>query len=91
MALVIMDVFKGQMTDPVFQKLEENYTELRKVPANFNNLFQPLDTQGSVNVVTKKMTKNEFTQWYSSEVIKELDKGKYLATIGIKFILSTIP
>ena len=32
-ALVIMDVFRGQMTDPVFQKFDDNNTKLRKVPA----------------------------------------------------------
>ena len=50
MALVIMDVFKGQMTDQVLQKLEVSHIKVKKVPANFTYIYQPLDAQGSVNV-----------------------------------------
>ena len=37
-ALLIMDVFKGQMADAVFTKLDENDIKLIKVPANFTYL-----------------------------------------------------
>ena len=63
-ALVIMDVFRGQMTDPVFQKLDDNNTMLLKVPANMTYLYQPLDAQGSVNGESKKIMKQKFTNWY---------------------------
>ena len=42
-ALVIFDVFSGQMTDPVLQKLKDNFIKVVKVLANMTNLFQPLD------------------------------------------------
>ena len=89
-ALVIMDVFRGQMTDPVFQKLDENNTKLRKVPANMTYLYQPLDAQGSVNGESKRFMKQKFTNWYSSEVLKEMDKGKEVDAIEIKLKLSVM-
>ena len=42
-AVLIMDVFKGQMTDAVKKVLKENRILLEKVPANLTYLFQPLD------------------------------------------------
>ena len=38
--------FKGQMTDSVFQKIDENNTKVINVPANLAYLYQPLDNQG---------------------------------------------
>ena len=89
-ALLIMDVFKGQMTDPVFAKLDENDTKLKKVPANFTYLYQPLDAQGSVNVFSKMFMKKRFTQWYSNQVIQQIDMGKDISSIDIKFRLTTM-
>ena len=41
-ALIIMDVFKGQMTCAVRELLNENHILLEKVLANLTYLFQPL-------------------------------------------------
>ena len=38
-ALLIMEVFKGQMTDPVLKVLSNNSILLQSVPANFIYLF----------------------------------------------------
>ena len=59
-ALVIFDVFSGQMTDPVMQKLKENFIKVVKVPANMTNLFQPLDL--TVNGSAKAFMKRKFTE-----------------------------
>lgn len=48
-AVLIMDVFKGKMTDAVKEVLKENRILLEKVPANLTYLFQPLDVQGGPN------------------------------------------
>ena len=40
-ALLIMDVFKGQMTDPVLKILPNNNNLLQNVSGNFTYLFQP--------------------------------------------------
>ena len=39
LALLLMDVSRGQMTDPVLLKLQENSIFLVRVPPNMTNLF----------------------------------------------------
>ena len=51
-ALVLCDVFKGQMTDTVKTSL---FIELVAVPANMTHFFQPLDL--TVNGAVKKLAK----------------------------------
>ena len=89
-ALVIFDVFKGQTTDAYLDKLVAHAIKCRKVSANLTYLFQLLDCQGSANIEGKRFTKNRFTEWYSSQVIKEIEAGKDLETIVIPLKLSII-
>ena len=51
-ALLIWDVFKGQMTATVLEKLESLHIQLVAVPANMTHVFQPLDL--TVNGSAKK-------------------------------------
>ena len=69
--LLIMDVFKGQMTCAVRELLNENHILLERVPANLTYLFQPLDVQG-LNGHVKRFMKEKFTLWYSDQVIRAL-------------------
>ena len=62
-ALIIKDVFKGQMTCAVRELLNENHILLEKVPANLTYLFQPLDVQGGPNGYVKCFMKKKFTLW----------------------------
>ena len=87
-ALVIMDIFRGQTTDAYFDKLKEHSIKHKKVPANLTYLFQPLDCQGSANIEAKRFTKQKFTEWYASQIIKEIEAGKDLGTIEIPLKLS---
>ena len=87
-ALVIFDVFSGQMTDPVMQKLKENFIKVVKVPANMTNLFQPLDL--TVNRSAKAFMKRKFTEWYSSSISKQLDEGKAIDDIDVDLKLSIL-
>ena len=59
-ALLIIDVFSGQMIDSVNEKLKENNIKLTRVPANMANLFQPLDL--TVNGSAKGFLKKKFTE-----------------------------
>ena len=59
-ALLIIDVFSGQMIDSVIEKLKENNIKLTRVPANMANLFQPLDLTG--NGSAKAFLKKKFTE-----------------------------
>ena len=59
-ALLIMDVFKGQMTRSVGELLNENAILLEKVPSNLTYLFQSLEVQGVPNGYVKRFMKKKF-------------------------------
>ena len=63
-ALLIMDVFKAQMTDPVLKVLSNNIL-LQSVLVNFTYLFQTLDLQGGPNGLVKRLMKKKFGYWWS--------------------------
>ena len=87
-ALIIMDVFTGQMTGPVLEKLRDNKILLVRVPANMTNIFQPLDL--TVNGSFKALMKKKFTEWYSKQIANELEKGAPLDDIEVKLKLSVL-
>ena len=76
------------MTTPVTDKLAENHMKYVKVPANLTNLFQPLDL--TINRSAKAFMKKKFTEWYSLEVMKQLDIGKNVEEIEVKLLLSNL-
>ena len=67
-ALVIMDVFSGQMASVVLDCFKDNKIEVVCVPANMTYLLQPLDL--TVNGYAKKFTSRKFSEWYSSQIMK---------------------
>ena len=89
-ALILMDVFKGQMTCAVRELLNENHILLEKVPANLTYLFQPLDVQGGPNGYVKRFMKKMFTLWYSDQVIRALDEGKDIEDVETSLKLSIV-
>ena len=89
-ALLIMDVFKGQMTCAVRELLNENHILLEKVPVSLAYLFQPLDVQGGPNSYMKCFMNKKFTLWYSDQVIRALDEGKDLKDVNISLNLSIV-
>lgn len=65
-ALLIINVFSGQMTDPVIKMLREKRIKIFRVPANMTNLFK---TQGfAVNGSAKAYMKRMFTEWYNTYI-----------------------
>ena len=87
-ALVIWDVFKGQMTETVKQKLESLHIQLVSVPANVTHLFQLLDL--TVNGSAKKFMCNQFSKYYSNAVKVQIDSGKPVEEIDVDFRLTTL-
>ena len=85
---LVLDVFSGQMTVPVTEKLAENFIKYVKVPANMTSLFQPLDL--TVNGSAKAFMKKKITEWYSLEVTKQLDNDKSTEEIEVKLLLSKL-
>ena len=82
-ALLIMDVFKGQMTSPVLKVLSNNNILLQSIPASFTYLFQPLDVQGGPNGFVKRLMKRKFTDLYASQITLAMEEGKELGTIEV--------
>ena len=70
-AVVIMDNFKGQITQSVTSRLESNNIHTCLLPANTTDRLQPMDL--SVNKSAKSFLKQCFEQWYSDQVIKQLE------------------
>ena len=87
-ALLILDVFKGQMKEPVKQKVKENHILFVRVPANMTNIFQPLDL--TVNGSFKSLMKSKFTEWYSKEIGKQLEENIPIEDIEIKLKVSVL-
>ena len=67
-ALLILDVFKGQMTSEVTNLLLKNNIFIVTVPSNMTHLFQPLDL--TVNGHCKVFLKRKFTQWFAQQFDK---------------------
>ena len=91
-AIVIFDVFRGQITDDVLTQYKDNNIEviLSKtiVPANMTGLLQPLDL--TVNGYAKKYCKSKFNHWYMSEITKQMDDGKAVEEVDVKLQLTRL-
>ena len=87
-ALLIWDVFRGQMTDEVKRKLSSCHIECVYVPANMTHFFQPLDL--TVNGCGKQLMKKEFVTYYSNAVKQQLEAGAKLEDIDVDFRLSVL-
>ena len=87
-ALVILDVFRGQMTDKVLDHFKENSIATVFVPANITDQLQPLDL--TVNGYDKKYCKKKFNEWYMEQITKQLDSGKPINEIEVKLQLTTL-
>ena len=81
-ALLMIDVFSGQMTEPVMEKMRENNIKLVRVPPNMTYFFQALDL--TVNVAAKAYLKSKFTEWYSNSIAKQLDEGEIIEDVKLK-------
>ena len=87
-ALVIWDVFKGQMTETVKQKLSSLNIALVAVPANMTHFFQPLDL--TVNGSAKKYMRKRFVTYYTAAVKQQMDSGIQLEDIEVDFRLTVL-
>ena len=65
-SLVIMDVFKGQVTPIVLILYKESNIVVVLVPADMTNFLQPLDL--TVNNYVKKFMRGKFNAWYSLQI-----------------------
>ena len=68
--------------------LRENKIVYEYVPNNMTSNFQVLDL--TVNKWVKGIMMNKFNKWFAETLRKELDAGKSLDEISIKFKLKTM-
>ena len=80
-ALLILDVFRGQMTQVTSLLAEKNILFV-KVPNNMTRIFQSPDL--SVNGWAKQWMRKKFAAWYAEKIREELDKGLELESIEVK-------
>ena len=80
-AVVIMDNFKGQITETVNTQLEENDIHVCLLPANTTDRLQPMDI--SVNKPAKDF------DWYSNQISQQLEDGT--ETTGLKPVDLSLP
>ena len=87
-SLVIMDTFKGQDNDILKEFCSKNKCELVIVPHNLTNKFQPLDL--SVNKAAKAFIQNQYNDWFSNQVARQLKNRIEPADIKISSKLSDL-
>ena len=87
-ALIIMDVFTGQMTTEVKDLLTANNILIANVPPNMTRFYQPLDL--TVNGAAKRFIAKRFNSWYCDEISRQLEAGTPIEDIDVKLRLSVL-
>ena len=87
-ALMVMDIFTGQMTEDVVNQYQDNNILIVNVSRNMTKYYQPLDL--TVNGYCKKFLKSSFTQWYLAEVTRQLANKVALEDVQVKLQLTKL-
>ena len=87
-ALLILDVFRQQMTQEVTLLLAEKKILIMKVPINMTPLLQPLDLL--INGWVKQWVRYRFADWYAEKIGAGLEKGLELESIEVKLTLTVM-
>ena len=70
-AVVMIHNFTGQNTASIYVLMEANYIHADLLPPNTTDQLQPLDV--SLNKPDKDLVRHKFQEWYTNEIIKQLD------------------
>ena len=87
-ALLIFDVFKGQITYKVTKFIGENDFVFVHVPNNVTDQFQPLDL--NVNDHTKEFLKEKFECWFAQQITDQLKGGSSVYDVQVPLKLKVI-
>ena len=87
-AMLIFDVFKGQITDKVTKFIKENNCLIAHVPNNMTDQFQPLDL--NVNRHAKEFLKRKFEFWYAQQITNQLEGGSSVFYVQVLLKLLVI-
>ena len=83
-----MDVFCGQMTEKVLEKIKCTKIFPVRVPAKMTHIFQPLDV--TVHGYFKQYMKEKFSTWYSEQISLALENGEKFENINISFKITVL-
>ena len=84
--LVIWDVFKGQVTQKVLDKLISLDCEFVALPADMTHFFQPLNL--IVNRSAKQFMQKQFVIYYNEIVRHKLDNGENIEDVKVDLRLT---
>jgi hypothetical protein len=87
-ALVTMDNFKSQITQKVFTLLNENHIHYCLIPPNNTDRLLRLDI--AVNKPAKQFLRNNFDEWYTEEIIQQI-QGKDVDDVELTPIDLSLP
>ena len=87
-AMLIFDVFKGQVTNKVTKFIKENDCVIVYVPNNMTDQFQPLNL--NVNGHAKEFLKKRLECWYAKQVTDQIDRGSSVYDVNVPLKLSII-
>ena len=87
-ALLIFDVFTGQMTSDFNVYVHRSEMVAAHIPNNMTADYQTLDA--TVNKHAKTFTRNKFNDWYCNEITTQLDAGVNLEDVDIKLRLTRL-
>ena len=80
-AVIIMDNFKGQITEAMTELLERHRIHTCLIPANATDRLKPMDI--SVNKPAKSFLKKQFEMWYSDQVTQQME-GQDIETVAVE-------
>ena len=80
-AVVIMDNYKGQITETMTELLERHRIHTCLISANATDRLQPMDIL--VNKLAKSFLKKKFEMWYSDQVTQQLE-GLDMDTVAVE-------
>ena len=87
-ALVIFDHFRGQCTSKFLAMLEAKHILLAIVPAGCTDRIQPLDV--SVNKDVKDCLRRQFQEWYSDQILRQLQQNESEQITPVDLRLSVV-
>ena len=87
-AMLIFDVFKGQITNKVTKFRKENNCVVVHVPNNMSDQFQLLNL--NVNGHAKEFLKGKLECWYAQQITNQLEGGRSVYDVQVPLKLSVI-
>ena len=84
----IYDVFRGQVTQRVLDLIESNHCVNVYVPPDLTHIFQVLDLW--INGHAKQFLNGKFSQWYTEQITKQLDRGVDIYNVKIDTTLTVM-